>query len=287
MMYKICICLLLQFLRRGCSVQCFMNPNSCHDSSQRHNTRLKMSYLDDLSASNNDNNQWYNANENNNDISKKKHQNSNNSQWKQSSSANTKKPSGSVPCGRGPNRSYLDAVTGSSGSGSATSKDEDDSKDEGGVQKMDSWSNRYLSDFADNKSGASITTPMAKRNNSDNDNNNNNNNNDSRVDVLNLLTQRSIQSFMHLLEQCRDPHSGKWIQIQEDFLQTGNLLDYHGTGARCIEEFGGTWHGSLISMIQEPKHTLIISAKRRGCGHGGWSSNNPYLQERLLKSRLL
>jgi hypothetical protein len=33
-------------------------------------------------------------------------------------------------------------------------------------------------------------------------------------------------------------------------------------------------------MVQSPKETLIVSAKRRGRGHGGWSKNNPYLEER-------
>ena len=47
----------------------------------------------------------------------------------------------------------------------------------------------------------------------------------SRIDVRNLLTQRSFQSFMFLCEECRDPHSGRWI---EEFLGTKNLLQYHG-----------------------------------------------------------
>jgi hypothetical protein len=58
----------------------------------------------------------------------------------------------------------------------------------------------------------------------------------SRIDVRNLLTQRSIQSFMFLCEECRDPHSGKWI---EEFLGTKNLLQYHGTGASFVT--GVTW----------------------------------------------
>eukprot|EP00970_Alexandrium_tamarense_P018010 scaffold13205_cov124-Alexandrium_tamarense.AAC.1 len=28
---------------------------------------------------------------------------------------------------------------------------------------------------------------------------------------------------------------------------------------------------------------MIVSAKRRGRGHGGWSKNNPYLQERWVE----
>jgi hypothetical protein len=104
--------------------------------------------------------------------------------------------------------------------------------------------------------------------------------NDSRVDVRNLLTQRAIQSFLYLLTMCRDPHSGKWI---EDFLQTRNSLEYHGTGAGYIERFGGTWHGPLSEMTQQPKDVVIVSAKRRGRGHGGWSKDNPYLEDRYVE----
>ena len=31
---------------------------------------------------------------------------------------------------------------------------------------------------------------------------------------------------------------------------------------------------------------MIISAKRRGRGHGGWSKNNPYLQDRYVEYSL-
>jgi hypothetical protein len=104
--------------------------------------------------------------------------------------------------------------------------------------------------------------------------------NDARTDVRNLLTQRAIQSFMFLAENVRDPHSGKWI---EDFLDTKNLLNYHGTGAGFIEKFGGTWDAPLLEMIKRDKDVVIVSAKRRGRGHGGWSKNNPYLEDRYVE----
>ena len=104
--------------------------------------------------------------------------------------------------------------------------------------------------------------------------------NDARTDVRNLLTQRAIQSFMFLCENVRDPHSGKWI---EDFLGTKNLLNYHGTGSGFIEKFGGKWDAPLMEMMQRPKDVLIVSAKRRGKGHGGWSKNNPYLEDRYVE----
>ena len=32
-------------------------------------------------------------------------------------------------------------------------------------------------------------------------------------------------------------------------------------------------------MIRQPPDVVIVSARRRGRGHGGWSRNNPYLEE--------
>ena len=117
---------------------------------------------------------------------------------------------------------------------------------------------------------------------------------DSRINVLNLLTQRSVQSFLYLCESVRDPHSGKWIQ---DFLDCPNQLEYHGTGANYVSDMppsssststttstttgnkaryvgDGTWDGPLLAMVEQPKDVVIVSAKRRGAGHGGWSKDN-------------
>jgi len=125
----------------------------------------------------------------------------------------------------------------------------------------------------------------------------------TRLNVRNLLTQRAIQSFLFLLEQCRDPHSVKWI---EDFLQaTPNQLRYHGTGAPYVVappsltkkdikdavedddekpfKFDGSWDDPLLQMLEQPKEVMIVSAKRRGRGQGGWSKNNPYLEERYVE----
>lgn len=99
-----------------------------------------------------------------------------------------------------------------------------------------------------------------------------------RIDVRNLLTQRAIQSFMFLCEECRDPHSGKWI---EEFLGTPNLLNYHGTGAGFVT--GLDWDRPFLEMLEQPKDVMIVSAKRRGRGHGGWSKNNPYLKDRYVE----
>lgn len=210
---------------------------------------LRMSYLDSLSPAQPDE-------ENNNDNNKDGNQ-ANQQQPPQP----VYKPAGIVPSGRGPLGSYLDAVSsGRSGSFNEEGEDEDEeefpeTQTNTNTRKLESWTNTYLSTFLTGD--------------------------DARTDIRNLLTQRSIQSFMRLLEECRDPHSAKWIQ--EDFLQSGNLLDYHGTGAGFIESFGGTWDAPLIEMIGRPRDRIIVSAKRRGRGHGGWSKNNPYLEERWME----
>jgi len=103
--------------------------------------------------------------------------------------------------------------------------------------------------------------------------------NAARTDVRNLLTQRSIQSFMFLAEECRDPHTGKWI---EEFLSCRNLARYHGCGALDVDRFR-TWDSPLVEMMGRPKDVVIVSAKRRGKGHGGWSKDNPYMEDRYVE----
>lgn len=103
----------------------------------------------------------------------------------------------------------------------------------------------------------------------------------SRIDVRNLLTQRSIQSFMFLCEECRDPHTGRWI---EEFLGTKNLLSYHGTGAAFVT--GVHWDRPILEILDQPEEVMIVSAKRRGRGHGGWSKNNPYLKDRYVEFKI-
>ncbi|CAJ1937332.1 unnamed protein product [Cylindrotheca closterium] len=104
--------------------------------------------------------------------------------------------------------------------------------------------------------------------------------NDARTDIRNLLTQRAIQSFLFLCTSVRDPHSVKWI---EEFLDAHNQLDFHGTGAAYFEAFGGTWDAPLLAMMEMPKDVVVVSAKRSGKGHRGWSKNNPYLEDRYVE----
>jgi hypothetical protein len=39
--------------------------------------------------------------------------------------------------------------------------------------------------------------------------------NKARTDVRNLLTQRSIQSFVYLLNKVRDVHTAAWIEVSD------------------------------------------------------------------------
>ncbi|KAL7530354.1 hypothetical protein ACHAXR_003441 [Thalassiosira sp. AJA248-18] len=106
--------------------------------------------------------------------------------------------------------------------------------------------------------------------------------NNARLCPKLLLTQTAIQSFIYMLDECRDPHSGKWI---EDFLGLQNLRNYHGTGAFNITQHP-TWDAVLYDIMRQPNDKMIVSAKRRGRGHGGWSKNNPYLQERWVEFKI-
>jgi hypothetical protein len=40
--------------------------------------------------------------------------------------------------------------------------------------------------------------------------------NKARTDVRNFLTQRAIQSFVYLLNQCRDPHTVNWMEVRSE-----------------------------------------------------------------------
>jgi len=96
----------------------------------------------------------------------------------------------------------------------------------------------------------------------------------ARTCIKNLLTQRSVQSFMFLQEQCRDPHTVDWI---EKFTNTSNLLQFHGTGGFNLLRFD-KWNIFFLDMMESGCDKVIITVKKRGRGIGGWSPNNPYLK---------
>ena len=120
---------------------------------------------------------------------------------------------------------------------------------------------------------ASVSCLYATKGASDN-NNSPLERNIARTCVQRFLTQRAVQSFMFLCAECRDPHTVRWL---EEFGNTTDLLYYHGTGAFNTTLFEG-WDSYLLDMVDRPSEFIIIQARRRGGGRGGWSKNNPYLQ---------
>lgn len=98
--------------------------------------------------------------------------------------------------------------------------------------------------------------------------------NKARTDVCNFLTQRAMQSFIHLLIETRDPHTVTWM---EDFGGWANLEEFHGTGALNLTIYP-KWDTVLKEMMEQPPAVVVVRAKRRGRGHGGWSKNNPYME---------
>jgi hypothetical protein len=47
--------------------------------------------------------------------------------------------------------------------------------------------------------------------------------NKDRTDIRNFLTQRSIQSFVYLLNQCREEHTVRWLEVRI-FLSVNSLV---------------------------------------------------------------
>jgi hypothetical protein len=74
------------------------------------------------------------------------------------------------------------------------------------------------------------------------------------------------------------------------------LEQYHGTGAwlhLADAEFSGDttttttntneWDAMLLDLLHRPNDKVIVAARRRGRGHGGWSKNNPHLEDRFVE----
>jgi hypothetical protein len=132
-----------------------------------------------------------------------------------------------------------------------------------------------------------------------------------------FLTQRALQSFIFLSVSCRDPHTVKWLEVRasqrfnivvtigepshiascimyakqltlfcvmsplilpQDTYRFGNLEEFHGTGGLNLTEWS-SWDSILVDMLDRPSDVVVVSARRRGRGHGGWSKNNPYMED--------
>ena len=64
----------------------------------------------------------------------------------------------------------------------------------------------------------------------------------------------------------------------QDNYNCHGIEQYHGTGAFNLTMWP-SWATLLEDMLGRPEDVIIVSAKRRGRGHGGWSKDNPYLEE--------
>lgn len=57
-----------------------------------------------------------------------------------------------------------------------------------------------------------------------------------------------------------------------------NIVSYHGTAAVNLTLYP-QWDDIFTDMLSRPASVMVIRSKRRGRGFGGWSKNNPYLEE--------
>jgi len=99
--------------------------------------------------------------------------------------------------------------------------------------------------------------------------------NKARTCIKQFLTQRSVQSFMHVLSEVRDPHTVQWM---EDFGDSKNLHLFHGIGALNQTRFYA-WDSFLIELANENQKEIIISTLKKSC----WSKNNPYVEPEYVE----
>ena len=98
----------------------------------------------------------------------------------------------------------------------------------------------------------------------------------SRTDINQFLTQRTMQTFMLLMNNIRDPHTSAWI---EDFLGSNNCLSFHGTGLIDMDLFP-TWDSVFTKLIEEPPDVVSVEIKASNSGNR-LSKNNPYRESEV------
>lgn len=81
----------------------------------------------------------------------------------------------------------------------------------------------------------------------------------ARTDVRNFLTQRSIQSFVFLLNQCREEHTVRWLEKTLDFTSIDN---FHGTGAFNQTNFP-EWDSIFLDCVDRPEEVVVIQMRQR------------------------
>jgi len=101
----------------------------------------------------------------------------------------------------------------------------------------------------------------------------------ARTSIQQFLTQRSVQTFMFLLKECHDPHTGRWI---ENFTEAKNLLSYHGTGAFSCERFPG-WDSFLMEMMAQPPDIVVLDIENN---LSGLSKNNPFREKETVRRQI-
>ncbi|KAG7374173.1 hypothetical protein IV203_013268 [Nitzschia inconspicua] len=98
--------------------------------------------------------------------------------------------------------------------------------------------------------------------------------NKARTDIRYLLTQRSIQSFVYLLNQCREEHTVQFLERTLDFT---NIDKYHGTGAFNQTLFP-RWDSIFLDYVDRPEETIVITVKQRQRRRSSLSGRNTYLE---------
>lgn len=96
--------------------------------------------------------------------------------------------------------------------------------------------------------------------------------------IKQFLTQRSIQGLIGLMHINRDQITADWLCQWGDH---PGLERYHGLHGlqRPSTEY-------IEDLLRSPAETVIVEFKRRGNGgHGGYSGNNPYLQNHVYEHK--
>lgn len=109
-------------------------------------------------------------------------------------------------------------------------------------------------------------------------------NNILRTDVRNFLTQRSLQSFINLCIECRDPHTVGWL---EELGGWENFENFHGTGGLNTTIFP-TWSSVLTEILEQPEDVVVVKVARNTGGGSIPDSakkrkKNPYLEDQFIE----
>lgn len=102
------------------------------------------------------------------------------------------------------------------------------------------------------------------------------NNNLEGTEIKNFLTQRALQTaIFQLADLGRDEITANWI---EGWAGHEGIRRYHGLNGLKLH-----WRDYLSKLTAAPPETVVVEFKRRGAGVGGWSKDNPYLQNHVYE----